>query len=265
MKRFLLTILAILTLALISPSAVFADESSNYVFDETGTLTDEQIEALNTKAATLFARRECGVYIWIVDLVPEEYAKTLDTMEVYVDAFYERNNLGWGDKKNGMVLLLEIGDVPGERDYYLNTHGPCTSLFNNSVRENLLDDHIVPLFIDAFSNGNFYRVADVFLDCVESEYLSDFISTLGFDLTVVIAVPLLVAFIVCSIWKRQMKTAKIARTADNYIPKDGFKITGRTDQFLYRTTTRTKIESSSGSSSGGSRSSSSGRSSGGKA
>jgi len=243
-----------------------APRGNNYIIDETGTLTGAQIENLNIKAAALSEKRECGVYVWIVDLVPEKYARTVDDLEGYVDAFYERYDLGWGDDNNGMVLLLEIGDIPGERDYLLNTHGSCTTFFNNDRREKLLDDKIVPLFREAFSNGNFYKVADVFLDQIENEYVTNFIVTLGLKLAAVILLPMLIALIVCSSWKAQMKTAKIARTADNYIPEGGFKLTGKTDMFLYRTTMRTKIEreSSSSSGGGGSRSSSSGRSSGGK-
>ena len=70
-------------------------------------------------------------------------------------------------------------------------------------------------------------------------------------LAVVILVPLLIALIVCSVWRSKMKTAKLARAADNYIPQGGFNLTERNDIFLYRTTTRRRIESSSSSSGGG--------------
>jgi uncharacterized protein len=244
-------------------TATLAPRGNNYVVDETGTLTVTQIDILNEKAAALTEKRGLAVYIWIVDLVPEKYARTINDLEVYVDAFYARYDLGYGDDKNGMVLLLEIGDIPGERDYLLNTHGSCTTFFNNDRRERLLDDKIVPPFKAAFNDGNFYKVADTFLESVENEYVRYYMITLAIKLAIVILLPLLIALIVCSRWKAKMKTAKIARTADNYIPANGFNLTGQADLFLYRTTTRRKIERES-SSSGGSSSSSSGRSSGGK-
>ena len=67
-------------------------------------------------------------------------------------------------------------------------------------------------------------------------------------LAVVVLVPIIIAAIVCSIWKSQMKTAVIAKTASNYIPPGGFKLTNKADTFLYRTQTRTKIQTSSSSS-----------------
>ena len=69
------------------------------------------------------------------------------------------------------------------------------------------------------------------------------------QLAITILVPLVIAFLVCTLWRSKMKTAKIARTATNYIPEGGFRLTGHGDVFLYRTTTRTKIQSSSSSSS----------------
>ena len=244
--------------------ASLAPRGGNFVIDETGTLTESEIEALNAKAAALMENRECAVYVWIVELVPEADARTIDTLERYVDRFYESNDLGYGDGRNGMVLLLEIGDVPGERDYLLNTHGACTSVFNNSAREQLLDDGIVPYFRSAFNNGNFYKVADVFLNLTEYRFAESYRNKLILKLAVSILIPIIVALIVCSVWKSQMKTAKLAREADNYVPEGGFNLTGQTDRFLYRTTTRVKIERSSSGGGGGSSSSSSGRSSGGK-
>ena len=283
MKKLLSALLALIAAALIVTPAAFtaaaiaaeaspymvdsnslAPRGDNYVIDETGTLTDAQIESLNIKASSLMQKRDCAVYVWIVDLVPQQFAVSIDALEAYADAFYNTHTLGYGGGRNGMLLLLEVGDEPGYRDYLLQTHGACTSVFSNSVRERVLDENIVPLFKAAFSNGNFYKVADVFYDKVESEFASDFATKLGLKLAAVVLIPVFIALIVCSIWKRQMKTAVIARTADNYIPAGGFNLTGQTDLFLYRATTRRKIETKSSSSSGGSRSSSSGRSSGGR-
>ena len=242
--------------------AFFSAGSGQYVLDETGTLTAEQITSINQKAAAFTEKRQSAVYIWVVNLVPEEYAKSIDDMERYADAFYEKHALGYGNEKDGMVLVLEIGDVPGERDYLLNTHGARAAILSTSRREYVLDE-IVPLFKTAFTTGNFYEVIDAFLDLLDKQFTIALTLKLIVKLAFVIIIPLLVAWCVCAIWKRQMKTAIIARAADHYIPADGFILTGQSDEFLYITTTRTKIESSS-SSSGGSSSSSSGRSSGGK-
>ena len=242
--------------------AFFAAGSGHYVLDESGVLTGEQIARLNQKAAAFTEKRKCGIYIWIVDLVPEMYAKSIDDMEVYADAFYAQYGLGYGDERNGMLLILETGDVPGERDYLLNTHGSGTDILSNSRREYVLDE-MVPLFKAAFNTGDFYSAADLLLDKVDSQFTIAITMSLLFKLAIILLIPLFIAWRICKAWKRQMTTAVLAGAADNYIPDGGFNLVLQDDQFLYRSTTRVKIERSS-SSSGGSSSSSSGRSSGGK-
>lgn len=61
-------------------------------------------------------------------------------------------------------------------------------------------------------------------------------------LAIVIVLPLLIATILCLIWKGQMKSAVAARTADRYIPENGFQLTEKEDRYLYKTERRRKIE-----------------------
>ena len=148
------------------------------------------------------------------------------------------------------------------------TYGPCKSVFSNSARESLLDEHIVPLFISAFGNGNFFAVADTFLDRVEIKFASSFLINLVMKLAATIFIPVIIASVICRVWKKQMKTVKTATMAGNYIPADGFRLTNQSEIFMYRITSRVYIRDDDSSSSsgggGGSSSSSSGRSSGGK-
>lgn len=70
-------------------------------------------------------------------------------------------------------------------------------------------------------------------------------------LAIVIFVPLLIALSVCMIFRSQMKTARTATTAGNYIPADSFHLSLERDQYTHTTTERQKIEkqnSASGSS-----------------
>ena len=63
------------------------------------------------------------------------------------------------------------------------------------------------------------------------------------NLAIIVLVPMLISLIVCLVWKSKMKTAKIAKTADQYIPEGGFNLTAREDTFLYRTTSRVRVAS----------------------
>jgi uncharacterized protein len=121
----------------------------------------------------------------------------------------------------------------------------------------MLDKYILP----NLKNDNYYAAFTAFLKNSE-KYFSFARDGTPFDesndpdvirsaiitkIIVVGIISLLIALTVCLIWAGRMKTAKIARTANLYIPANGFNLTGRQDRFLYRTVTRTKIERTSGS------------------
>ena len=61
-------------------------------------------------------------------------------------------------------------------------------------------------------------------------------------LAIGILVPLLVAFTVCSIFKAQMKTAKMQQAAQEYIDGQGLVLTAQNDRFLHTTRTERYIE-----------------------
>ena len=64
---------------------------------------------------------------------------------------------------------------------------------------------------------------------------------------IILLCSMLIALAICMAVRSQMKTAQIATTASDYIPKGGFKLTAQSDEFLYMTTSRKKIEKDSSS------------------
>lgn len=65
---------------------------------------------------------------------------------------------------------------------------------------------------------------------------------IGFPIFIVIIIALIVAFIVLSCLKAQMKTAKHENLAMNYVRDGSFKLDVQQDLFLYQTETRQKVE-----------------------
>ena len=146
-----------------------------------------------------------------------------------------------------------------DRDYDLRSWGESAkTAFTFHGIDTLLDRHMLPLL----RSNSYYSAFSIYLDKAD-EYLKMAADGDPFDkhndpvyrrnsflgkLAVTILLPLLIAFGICTVWKSKMKTAKISKTACNYIPKGGFKLTRQEDTYLYRTITRTKIESNGGSS-----------------
>ena len=67
----------------------------------------------------------------------------------------------------------------------------------------------------------------------------------------VIFIPVAVALGVCSVFKAQMKTAKEATRADEYLVPHSMRLRTKEDRFTHRTESRTVIETDSGHRAGG--------------
>ena len=265
MKKILTAFILISLIFILTP-AVFAENEDfvSMVHDYAGLLTVGESEHLNAKAAEISAKYQCSVAIVTVDDMYGFDAKyAYDDRDAYVLNKYLYNELGLGYGEEGSCLLLCLSMA--ERDYWLEPYGYAETAFTIHGVDVMLDRHVLPLL----GENKYYAAFNAYLDKAE-EYLSMSRDGKPFDkntdpevirqkilniAVISLSVSLLVAFGVCQYWKSQMKSAVPARQADQYIPKNGFNLTGREDKFLYSTETRSKIEKSSSRGSGSSRSS----------
>ena len=245
-KLFIAILLAFLLTALLTTVVAAAD--IDLVTDITGTLTDTQIERLNQRADRISEKFMCDVAIVVIDRMTDNDGAFEWAMHIY-DEF----NFGYGRERSGVLLFLSLA----ERDYYLIAFGYGNTAFTDYGKDVMLDKYILPLL----GNNKYYDAFTAYLDKAE-EFLEMARDGTPFDrntdpdaqltdilikVAVVIFVPLIIAFFICSAWKSQMKSARVATTACNYIPPGGFRLTGSVDTFLYQTKTRVKIQSSSSS------------------
>jgi len=266
MKKISILIAMVLVLgfAAVSMTSAFGDEYDlAFVMDEAGLLTDSQWEYLEKWASLLTAEFACDVRIITLDSIGE-------LMPMHAsNALYVDHAFGYGADRSCVLLLLSVEG----RDFDLATWGFGDIAFTEHGKDIILDKHILPLLkVDDFY-GAFVAFLDkteefLFLadygtpfdtytdpDYVSKEALTNFIARLG----IVIVLPLLLAAHICDYWEKKMRTAQIARTAHNYIPANGFIVSGREDTFLHRSVSRTKIvRTSSGGSSRSRRSGSGG-------
>ena len=222
-------------------SAAFAYELS-LVDDLANILTRQQVEELQERAVAITQRHQCEVIIITIEAMDDD-----DGIDEWARYFYKQYEYGYGTEKSGIMFLLSMA----EQDYALIAYGYGNTAFTDHGKNIMLDRYILPLLAD----DKYFEAFSAYLDKAD-EYLVMARGGSPFDtntdpesarndfyirLAVTILLPLLIASIVCSSWKNQMKTAVAARTAHNYIPANGFKLTGQTDMFLYKTQTQTKI------------------------
>jgi len=247
MKRILVTIFLVFSLSFGLFSTVSAADLF-MVTDTTGTLSDSQWETLNTRAESITEKYKCDVAIIFIDEMTDN-----DGAFEWAQYLFNYYNFGYGSDRSGVLLFISLA----ERDYALIARGFGNTAFTDYGKDVMLDRYILPLL----GENRFFEAFSAYLDKAE-EFLalardgtpfdrgtdpnSEGLSLL-FKLAIIIFLPLIVAFSICSLWKSKMKTARIAQTACSYIPPGGFQLTGRADMFLYRTKIRTKIQSNSSS------------------
>lgn len=246
MKKLLSSLVLFLTLTLtIAPSVFAANDKLDLVTDAAYLLTDDQFLELNYRADEISQKYECDVVV--ITLGESGY----DDTYALAKYLYDEYNIGYGPDGSCLILLLDMEN----RDYALVAYGYGNTAFTDYGKDIMLDNHILPLlskdkYFEAFSA--YYDVAEEYLQMSQAGSPFDKNTDPNYGkigtpvkLGIMFILPSLIAFFVCGTWKRQMKTAVLAKNASNYIPQNGFALIAQDDRFLYRTETRRKIEKSS--------------------
>lgn len=242
-KIWTVLIIALFSIFLTTPAN--ASERS-LVEDYAGILNVDEVTKLNAKANAISDKYGCDAVIFVIYEMTDNDGPMVWAMDIFDEFGY-----GYGSQRSGIMLFLSMA----ERDYAMIAHGYGNVAFTDHGKDVMLDKFILPLL----KNDDYYGAFNAYLNKSE-EFLrlayegapfdintdpDALFSSMIMKIAVVVLVPLIIAFVVCSIWKSQMQTARPAMAADNYIPKDGFILTAQSDMFLYRTRKSVKVQSSS--------------------
>ena len=258
MKTKVLTLLMCMLLCLSLPMTALAAgigwDQRPMVIDAAGLLTSDELGMLDEKAHNVTnAYGSCVGVIVLADT--SDFSG--NGRDIGMDV-YEAYDFGYGDSKDGILLFLGMDT----RDCAFVVYGDIAKRAYTNYGQIQMENTVVPYL----SNGEFAQAFDVFIDMCD-EYLGQAAAGAPVDgyldpsmidesmraeddstlikVAVSVGISLLIAFIVCSAWAAQMKTAKKKTTAHDYIPKNGFTLRTQSDMFLYRTQSRTRIQSSS--------------------
>ena len=192
-----------------------------------------------------------------IDLVRDTYnfdvviltRKTVNTnnLEVYAADYYEEYDYGWGDNKDGVMMMLVTGSSAGNRDMTIISHGRGEKVFDLEGIYDLEDEVLPYLRMDRFSAG-----LAQFVRSVESALQAHLPINRANRLLPIFAIAgALVGVMTAFILKGQLKTVRRKMDAASYVKEGSFHLTRSQDIFLYTTTTRRRIESSSSGGRGG--------------
>ena len=258
MKKTAMILLVILSILLLLPITASA-EGISHVIDGASILSEAQRLRLDRQANELSSKYHCEIIVITVENM-RDYGFT--DIEEFSYSLYVEFDLGYGVDRDCVLLVLSLSD----REYDFRIWGDWThTAFTLYGIDKLIDDHLLA----ELENNNYYQAFLALYDRAElyfqmAENGRPFSAKNDPDrvpgkILIIILASFVPAFLVCSGWKGKMKTAKIATTANNYIPDGGFRLIEQGDIYLYRTVSRTRIERTSSSSSSSSRASSGGR------
>lgn len=235
-----------------------------YVYDLCDLLDETEEAALQAKAEDLAARYSFGVYIVLLDDY-RSYSSQRNVEDAAED-IYKANDLGYGEGKDGIMLMLSMD----ERDYDLCAYGYGHYAFTDYGKEWLAEQ-----FKDDFGYDHWYSGLDDYLDGCDSllrrAAAGDPLDvsggstrsrgsryTPGAAIVIGLFVGCLVALIVCMVLRGKLKSVRKAVSAGQYVVPDSLHLSASEDMFSHVTETRVRIESDERSGGGGGTSISSG-------
>ena len=254
-KRILAFFLAFaLCLSFALPAAA-TQVSKQHMVDDADLLTDYQQEQLQNTLQQLSARHQMDIIIVTVDSLDGKSATA------YADDYFDYESYGWGDDYRGILLLISMED----RDWAISTCGYAMEVFTDDGL-----DYIAGKIVPDLSDGNyadafaaFASLCDTFLVQASTGEPFDS-STLPKEPFSLLWIPgclvigLLIAWIVVTILKNQLKSVRYQSAAKDYLRQGSLQLRVCNDLFLYRTVRKTPKPKNNSSHSG-----SSGRSHGG--
>ncbi len=268
-RRFAVSLLLALLLCLCLAPQASAAEDFSYVQDTAGILSESEAQALEERAAALSESCHCAVYIVTV---PDYRELTEGDVGACAEGIYEYYDLGYGSGRDGLFLLLSMGD----RDYALTSYGYYADYCFGDHNKDLVEE----AFLGRFRYDDWYGGFTAYLDHAEDILKTAQAHGLTVDMEdqsfngvtysgdryrygvtgklpvgakagITVGAPSLIALLVCSLFKAQMKTAKLRTTAEEYVVPGSAYLRVREDRFINRTHSRVHIQSSSGSRGGG--------------
>ena len=181
------------------------------------------------------------------------------TMATFDGDFYDYNGYGYGEDRDGIMLLINMG----ERDVHISD---CGYVYHALSQKQLdrLREQVTPYL----SSGDYYtafrtfanRSAQLITDArnggddepaVDDHSFEGFFRSLGSIPLICIVVGVIGGFIAVSIMKGKLKSVRRRGEASDYVRNGSFNITNSSDIFLYTTVSKTARPKDDASSHGG--------------
>ena len=256
--RFLFAALAALVLAAALVVPAFAVEGGfadlyYRMNDSANVLTEDEDNELEDALEELSLRQSFDVTIATIEsLESVDYT----SMEEYADDLYDFCQFGYGADRDGVLLLVSVGD----RKWHISTCGYGITAFTDAGIQ-YLGEQMTPDMADgdyAAAFRTFVQWSDAYIDAARSGRPYD-VKNLPREplslmyLFLALGIGLVLAWVVVSVMKSQLRSVAFQENAASYVREGSMNLTNSRELFLYRDVHRTeRVEEKDSDSSGGS-------------
>lgn len=225
----------------------------NYLTDNANILTDDEEENIQEALEDVSEKYEIDVLVYTTRDVPQddEWACEEFTNEILDQYLYENS------VTDAVIFVVDMD----YRLWYIATESRGKWAISNEYGIGFFEDKLIGYLSDGDYEECFLKYAelcDKFFAAYEKgkpySRAHPYI-TVGLILKALLigaVAGLVIALIVTSVLKKQLKSVEKQRTANNYVRRGSFKLTNSQDLFLYKNVTKVRRQSSS--SGGGGRS-----------
>lgn len=223
MKKFFMVLMC---LFLLVPMSALANESDTHFFDQAGLVEVWEAEVVEEKLEELSEAYRVDFVVATVDTVGS------DTVDGYVEYFYDFHNRGYGERRDGVLLLVAMQ----EREYRILSNGMAADAISASDIEDI-GEEIAPYLSDGHYVAAFDEFAELSAKQVDYE-----INGVPFPFAKMAGISLLIgavtSLISTGVMKSKLKSVHGKSNATEYTKQGSMQVTHSNDLFLYRNVTR---------------------------
>ena len=221
--------------------------------DSANVLTEDEDNELEASLEELSLRQNFDVVIATIEsLESVDYT----SMEEYADDLYDFCQFGYGADRDGVLLLVSVGD----RKWHISTCGYGITAFTDAGIQ-YLGEQMTPDMADgdyAAAFRTFVQWSDAYIDAARSGRPYD-VKNLPREplslmyLFLALGIGLVLAWVVVGVMKSRLRSVAFQENAASYVREGSMNLTNSRELFLYRDVHRTeRVEEKDSDSSGGS-------------
>jgi uncharacterized membrane protein YgcG len=211
--------------------------ASSRVYDEIGYLSSSDKETLEQEISRLNRDYPIDLVLVVANTVSGDSRQ-------YAARFMQNNDIGYGEQNDGVILLHE----PYDRNITIVFRGSLQNAFSEKIQDQILDD-CTELLQEDDVIGAYEVVIEDLANCMERVANGASIRPMdvhGGKIGGFAVFAFLLSFVVMAIptllltlhQRSGMQMIRPQPNADTYIPKDGFHLLGKRDQFIRSNTIR---------------------------